>query len=59
MLDHPGSVGYLRKMAERCRSAARELGGDEARELLELAQRCEERLSERARAGELAESRYD
>ena len=40
-------------MAERCRSAAEELTGAEARELIELAERCEQRLAEHVRASEL------
>lgn len=59
MIDRPGSVAYLRRMAERCRSAAQELSGDEARDLVDLAERCEERLAERKRAGELVASEED
>lgn len=51
MMDHPGSVSYLRRMAEQCRRAAAEKSGAEAEELVALAERCEERLAERARAG--------
>jgi len=46
MVDRAGSIAYLRQMAERCRKAARELGGDEARELVALAEGCEARLAE-------------
>jgi hypothetical protein len=53
MTDHSGTMTYLRQMAERCRRAAEEKVGDEARELLELAERCEARLVERARATEV------
>jgi hypothetical protein len=56
MIDRPGSVAYLRSMAERCRYAAQELSGDEARELVEIAQRCEARLAERERVSELVAS---
>lgn len=59
MTDRPGSIAYLRSMAERCRRAAAELGGDEARDLVDLAERCEERLAERARASELVASEKD
>ena len=53
MIDHSGSVTYLRRMAELCRRAAAEKSGAEAEELVELAERCEERLAERVRAGEI------
>jgi hypothetical protein len=53
MMDHSGSVAYLRRMAERCRRAAEDKRGEEARELLELAERCEARLAERAWASEV------
>ncbi len=59
MIDRPGSMVYLRRMAERCRRAAEELSGDEARDLVDLAERCEERLAERARASELVASEED
>jgi hypothetical protein len=59
MLDRPGSVAYLRSMAERCRHAARQLSGEQARELVEIAQRCEERLAERERVSELVASEED
>jgi hypothetical protein len=52
MLDHPGSIVYLRRMAEQCRSAASEKSGEEAQELVELAERCEQRLAERERVSE-------
>jgi hypothetical protein len=52
MLDHPGSIVYLRRMAEQCRSAASEKSGEEARALVDLAERCEQRLAERARVSE-------
>jgi hypothetical protein len=53
MSDHSGSIAYLRRMAERCRRAAEDREGEEARELLELAERCEERLAERSWAREV------
>jgi hypothetical protein len=53
MTDHSGSMAYLRQMAERCRRAAGEKRGVEARELLDLAERCEERLAERVWASEV------
>jgi hypothetical protein len=53
MIDHPGSIAYLRQMAERCRRAAEEKSGAQAEELLELAERCEERLAEHARTSEV------
>jgi hypothetical protein len=56
MIDRPGSIAYLRSMAERCRRAAQELSGEEARDLVEIAERCEERLAERQRVGELVAS---
>jgi hypothetical protein len=59
MIDRPGSVAYLRRMAERCRRAAEELSGDEARDLVDIAERCEERLAERSRASELVASEED
>jgi len=59
MIDRPGSVAYLRTMAERCRRAAQELGGDAARDLVDLAERCEERLAERERVSELVASEED
>jgi len=59
MLDHPGSIAYLRQMAERCRHAARELDDAEAHELLALAECFEERLAERERADELVTYRQD
>ncbi|MGO8917934.1 MAG: hypothetical protein ACLQJR_18690 [Stellaceae bacterium] len=59
MIDRPGSIAYLRRMAERCRSAAKELSGEEARDLVDLAQRCEERLADRARVSELVASEED
>jgi hypothetical protein len=52
MMDHPGSIVYLRRMAEQCRCAANEKTGEEAQELVALAERCEERIAERERAGE-------
>jgi hypothetical protein len=52
MLDHPGSIVYLRRMAEQCRCAANEKSGEEAEELVALAERCEQRIAERARASE-------
>lgn len=51
-MDHSGSIAYLRRMAERCRHAASETSGEEAQELVEMAERCEARLAERARAKE-------
>lgn len=59
MIDRPGSIAYLRRMAERCRRAADELGGDEALELVDIARRCEERLAEQKRASELVASEED
>jgi len=59
MIDRPGSIVYLRRMAERCRRAAQELSGEEARDLVDLAERCEERLAESARVGELVASEED
>ena len=59
MNDRPGSIVYLRKMAERCRRAAQELSGDEARDLVDIAERCEERLAERQRIAELVASARD
>ncbi len=59
MIDRPGSIAYLRSMAERCRHAAQELGGEEARDLVDLAERCEERLAERERADDLVASEED
>lgn len=53
MTDRSGSVAYLRRMAQRCRRAAAEATGAEARELVELAERCEERLAEREWTNEL------
>ena len=50
MTDRSGSIAYLRQMAERCRRAAAETSGAEARELVALAERCEERLAEHAHA---------
>jgi hypothetical protein len=59
MIDRPGSVTYLRRMAEQCRRAAQEKSGEEAWALVDLAQRCEERLAERARTSELVASEED
>lgn len=59
MIDRPGSIVYLRRMAERCRLAARDLEGEEARDLVDLAERCEERLAERERIDELVASEED
>ena len=59
MMDRPGSIAYLRSMAERCRCAAQEVSGEEARDLVDLAERCEERLAERERASELVASEED
>ena len=56
MSDHPGTISYLRNMAERCRSAARECRGEEARYLAALADDCEQRLAERERAAEMVAS---
>lgn len=56
MIDRPGSIAHLRRMAERCRRAAQEAGGAEALELVALALRCEERLAAQERAGELVAS---
>jgi hypothetical protein len=51
MSNNSGAIFYLRKMAERCRSAAEESSSDkEALYLVELAESCEERLAERERA---------
>lgn len=52
-MDHSGSITYLRRMAQRCRRAASEMSGEEAQELVDLAQRCEARLAERTRAAEV------
>jgi hypothetical protein len=46
-------------MAERCRRAAKELSDDEARALVDIAERCEERLAEHARTRELVVSEKD
>lgn len=43
-------------MAERCRRAAQDLTGEEARALMEIAVRCEDRLAERERASDLVDS---
>jgi hypothetical protein len=59
MTDRPGSIVYLRRMAERCRRAAEELSGGDARDLVDLAERCEERLAERARVSAFIASEED
>lgn len=59
MIDRPGSIVYLRRMAERCRRAAAELTGEAAHDLVDLAERCEERLAERQHASELVASEED
>ncbi|HWI27223.1 MAG TPA: hypothetical protein VN668_09660 [Stellaceae bacterium] len=53
MIGRSGSIVYLRQMAERCRRAAEETSGSEAAELVELAERCEERLAEHEHASEV------
>jgi hypothetical protein len=59
MVDRAGSIAYLRQMAERCRRAAREVSEAEARELVALAEGCEERLAETERVRELVASTRD
>jgi hypothetical protein len=59
MMDRPGSIAHLQRMAERCRRAAKELSDDEARALVDIAERCEERLAEHARTRELVASEED
>jgi len=56
MVVQAGSIAYLRQMAARCRRAAQETSGAQARELVDLAERCEERLAERERASDLVAS---
>jgi hypothetical protein len=53
MTDQSGSIIYLRSMAQRCRRAAAEAKGAEARELTTLAERCEERIAAREHAMEV------
>jgi hypothetical protein len=53
MADQSGSIAYLRRMAQRCRHAAAEAKGAEARDLTSLAEHCEERIAERERALEV------
>lgn len=59
MMDRPGSIAYLRRMAERCRVAAQEMNAESARDLVDLAERCEERLAAHERASELVDSEED
>ena len=57
MADTSGSISYLRNMADRCRSAALQVGDEEARNLVAIASECERRLSERERVGKLLSPR--
>jgi hypothetical protein len=57
MADSSGSISYLRNMADRCRSAALQASGEEARTLAAIASDCERRLSERERVGKLLSPR--
>ena len=59
MAGESGSITYLRSMAARCRRAAKEASGEEARELLALAESCEQRVSAREDAQELVASEED
>jgi len=59
MMERPGSTAHLQRMAERCRRVAKELSDDEARALVDIAERCEERLAEHARTRELVASEKD
>jgi hypothetical protein len=59
MAGTSGSITYLRHMAERCRRAAEGQESDESRYLMEIAQRCEERLAEQERAAEMVASEED
>jgi hypothetical protein len=59
MTAQSGSIIHLRSMAARCRRAAEEKSGAEARELLALAESCERRLTEREDAQELVASEED
>ena len=56
MSDTSGTIIYLRNMAERCRRAAQECRGEEARHLAELAEDCEERLAEREKVAGIVAS---
>ena len=59
MAGTSGSIAYLRHMAERCRRAAEDRHGDDARYLVEIAESCEERLAEQERAAEMVASEED
>jgi hypothetical protein len=59
MAGTSGSIAYLRHMAERCRRAAEDRQGEDARYLVEIAERCEERLAEQERAAEMVASEED
>jgi hypothetical protein len=59
MDDYSGTIAYLRSMAERCRRAAEELHGEDAKYLVALAQDCEQRLAERRKAAQLIASEED
>ena len=55
MNEHAGSILHLRKMAARCRGAARQAPSrDEARALLALAGECEDKAEARELAAEAA-----
>ena len=59
MAGTSGSIAYLRHMAERCRQAAENQPGADARYLVEIAESCEERLAEQERAAEMVASEED
>ena len=51
MSAYDGSVWHLRKMAERCRRAAQDLGNaEEVKQLLAVARGCEEKARTREHA---------
>lgn len=53
MTDQSGSIIHLRRMAERCRRAAADAKGAEARDLTTLAEQCEDRIAQRERTLEV------
>jgi hypothetical protein len=59
MAGTSGSIAYLRYMAERCRRAAEDQQGEAARNLMEIAASCEERLAEHEHAAEMVASEED
>jgi hypothetical protein len=59
MAGMSGSIAYLRHMAERCRRAAEDQEGEEARYLVKIAESCEERLAEQERAAAMVASEKD